>query len=153
MYVSLGATGNTGSVVANRLLDKGKKVRVVGRDTKKLATFSGRGEEAFVANVNDAEALTRGFAGAEAVYAMVPPNPTSDRYRAVQSDIIESIARALEKSGVKHAVTLSSFGAGKPDKTGPIAGLHEMETRLNQIHGLRVLQLRAGHFMANTCPP
>ena len=152
MYVILGATGNTGSVVANRLLDKGKTIRVVGRDSKKLAAFTSRGAEAFVANVNDAEALSRAFAGAEAVYAMVPPDHTSDRYRAVQSEIIESIAKALEKSGVKHAVTLSSFGADKPDKTGPIAGLHEMEARLNQIEGLNVLHLRAGYFMENTLP-
>jgi len=152
MYVILGATGKTGSVVANRLLDKGKKVRVVGRDTKKLATFTSRGAEGFTANVTDAEALSRAFAGAEAVYAMIPPDPASDRYRAVQSEIIESIATALEKSGVKHAVTLSSFGADKSDKTGPIAGLHAMETRLNQIVGLNVLHLRAGYFMENTLP-
>src|SRR6266481_4646975 len=30
MYVILGATGNTGSVAARRLLDKAKKVRVMG---------------------------------------------------------------------------------------------------------------------------
>src|SRR5260370_16784783 len=83
---------------------------------------------------------------------MIPPDPASDRYRAAQSEIIESIARALEKSGVKHAVTLSSFGADKPDKTGPIAGLHEMETRLNQIEGLNVFHLRPGDFMGNTLP-
>ena len=31
-YVILGASGNTGSVVADFLLSKGQKVRVVGRD-------------------------------------------------------------------------------------------------------------------------
>ena len=31
-YVILGATGNTGSIIADILLSKGKKVRVVGRD-------------------------------------------------------------------------------------------------------------------------
>ncbi len=35
-YVILGATGNTGSIVANSLLSKGKKVRVVGRDAERL---------------------------------------------------------------------------------------------------------------------
>ena len=29
MYVVTGATGNTGSIIANRLLDAGKKVRVI----------------------------------------------------------------------------------------------------------------------------
>ena len=32
MYVILGASGNTGSIIATSLLLKGEKVRVVGRD-------------------------------------------------------------------------------------------------------------------------
>jgi uncharacterized protein YbjT (DUF2867 family) len=36
MNVILGATGNTGSIVAKFLLSKGKKVRVVGRDSGRL---------------------------------------------------------------------------------------------------------------------
>jgi uncharacterized protein YbjT (DUF2867 family) len=39
MYVISGATGKTGSVVAERLLTKGEKVRVVGRDPKRLERF------------------------------------------------------------------------------------------------------------------
>jgi len=152
MYVILGVTGRTGSVVANTLLNKGKKVRVVGRDSTKLAPFVSRGAEAFVANVLDAQALGRAFAGAEGVYALIPPNLTSDEYRRYQGQVTNAIATAIEAAGVKHAVTLSSFGADKPDKTGPIAGLHTMETRLNQIEGLNVLHLRAWYFMENTLP-
>src|SRR6266436_9873372 len=152
MYVILGATGNTGSVVANALLGKKKKVRVVGRDNKRLATFTSRGAEAFTANVTDAKALSRAFTGAEAVYAMIPPDLTNENYRGFQSRAVEAIGEALEKAGVKHAVTLSSFGADKPDKTGPIAGLHELESKLNRIKGLNVLHLRAGYFMENTLP-
>jgi uncharacterized protein YbjT (DUF2867 family) len=152
MYVILGATGNTGSVVANRLLGKKKQVRVVGRDNKKLATFTGRGAEAFTANITDEKALNRAFAGAEAVYVMIPPDLTNENYRGFQSRATEAIGEALEKAGVKHAVTLSSFGADKADKTGPIAGLHDLESRLNKIKGLNVLHLRAGYFMENTLP-
>jgi uncharacterized protein YbjT (DUF2867 family) len=152
MYVILGATGNTGSVVTNTLLSKQKKVRVVGRDSKKLTTFASRGAEAFTANVTDEKALSRAFAGAEAVYAMIPPDLANDNYRGFQSQASNAIAKALEDAGVEHAVTLSSFGADKPDKTGPIAGLHELETKLNLIKGLNVLHLRAGYFMENTLP-
>ncbi len=152
MYVILGATGNTGSVVANALLGKKKKVRVVGRDNQKLAAFTSRGAEAFTANVTDEKALNRAFAGAEAVYAMIPPDLTNENYRGFQSQASEAIATALEKEGVKHVVALSSFGADKPDKTGPIAGLHELESKLNSIKGLNVLHLRAGYFMENTLP-
>src|SRR6267378_3499903 len=152
MYVILGATGHTGSVVANSLLGQKKKVRAVGRDNKKLAAFTSRGAEAFTANIADEKALTRAFTGAEAVYAMIPPDLTNDNYRGFQSLASNAIAKALENAGVKHAITLSSFGADKPDKTGPIAGLHEMESKLNLVKGLNVLHLRAGYFMENTLP-
>src|SRR5260370_4356192 len=150
MYVILGATGNTGSVAARRLLDRGKKVRVVGRDGKKLAPFAGRGADAFPANVLDTEALSRAFAGAEGVYVLIPPAMSLPDFRAYEGQVTESIAKALESAGVTHAVTLSSFGADKPDKTGPVVGLHKMEKRLAQIKGLNALHLRAGHFMENT---
>src|SRR5947199_5564352 len=150
MYVILGATGNTGSVVARRLLDRGKRVRVVGRDNKKLAPFVSRGADAFAADVLDTDALSRAFAGAQGVYALIPPEMTSPDFRAYQDRVTEAIAKALEKGGVTHAVTLSSVGADKPEKTGPVVGLHKMEMRLAQVRGLNALHLRAGYFMENT---
>ena len=73
MYVITGATGNTGSAVAERLLEAGQKVRVVGRDPKRLEKFTEKGAESFIADVTDGGALTNAFAGAKAVYAMIPP--------------------------------------------------------------------------------
>ena len=122
MYVILGATGHTGSLVANTLLGKKKKVRAVGRDNTRLAAFTRRGAEAFTANITDEKALSRAFTDAEAVYAMIPPDLANDNYRGFQSLASNAIAKALENAGVKHAVTLSSFGADKPDKTGPDCG-------------------------------
>ena len=152
MYVVLGASGNTGSIVANALLDLGKEVRVVGRDSKKLAPFVNRGAEAFTADVVDGEALSRAFAGAEAVYSLTPPNLASTNYRAYQDQVTGAVAKAIETAGVKYAVTLSSVGADKAEKTGPVAGLHAMESRFAQIPGLNALHLRAGYFMENTLP-
>ena len=73
MYVILGATGNTGSIVANFLLSKGKKVRVVGRDSGRLQRFVDKGAEAFTADMSDATALTKAFSGARAAYLLLPP--------------------------------------------------------------------------------
>jgi hypothetical protein len=73
MYVVTGATENTGSVIADALLATGKKVRVIGRDAKRLERFTHKGAEAFVADPTDAAAITNAFAGAEAAYLMIPP--------------------------------------------------------------------------------
>jgi uncharacterized protein YbjT (DUF2867 family) len=150
MYVVTGATGNTGSVVASHLLAAGKKVRGIGRSAERLQRLAQKGGEPFVASLTDTEALTRAFQGANAVYVMIPPDYSAPDVRAQQRDVTESIAAALERSGVKYAVALSSFGADKAEKTGPVVGLHRMEQRLNRIAGLNVLHLRAGYFMENT---
>ena len=49
--------------------------------------------------------------------------------------VIDSLASALQKNGTKQAVVLSSIGADKPDKTGPVVGLHRMEEKLNRSPG------------------
>jgi len=152
MYVVLGATGNTGTVVAKALLDGSQKVRVVGRSKERLAGFVILGAEACEANLLDSDALTKACTGARAVYCLLPPDHASTDYRAQQDKETNSIASALEAAGVTHVVALSSFGADKPAKTGPVAGLHVMEERFRQIPKLNALYLRAGYFMENTLP-
>src|SRR4051794_36734634 len=120
MYVVTGATGNTGRVVANHLLDQKKTVRVIGRSKERLQPLADRGAESFVADMNDQAALTKAFSGASAVYAMIPPSMTSQDFRGDQRRIASAIAAALEHSGVKHAVVLSSIGADKESGTGPV---------------------------------
>ena len=148
MYVVIGATGNTGSIVANKLANQGKNVRVVGRNAEHLAQF--KKAEPFVGDVTDKTAMAKAFQGAQAVYLMMPPNATIPDYKAYQQQVIESLGAAVEKNGVKFAVVLSSVGADKPEKSGPILGLRSLEERLNRISGLNVLRLRAAYFMENT---
>jgi len=151
MYVVTGATGNTGHVVAQKLLVNGQKVRTVGRSADRLQAIAAEGAEPFVADLIDKQALTKAFTGARAVYAMVPPpSANAQDYRAYQDRISDAIAAALSAAKVPYAVTLSSFGADKPDKTGPVVGLHNLEQKLNKITGLNVLHLRPGYFMENT---
>ncbi len=150
MYVIIGATGNTGSVVANKLLAQGKKVRVVGRNAGHLAQFTAKGAEPLVGNVTDKNTVTKAFTGAQAAYVMLPPDPSVQDFVAHADQITETLASAIEKSGVKHVVSLSSVGADKPKNTGPIVGLHRLEDRLNRISGLNALHLRAAYFMENT---
>ena len=144
-YVILGASGNTGSIIANSLLLKGEKVRVMGRDAGRLQRFVRQGAEAFMASVSDAAALTKAFSGARAAYLMLPPVKS----REDQERESDAIAKAVKESGVRYAVNLSSYGAHVPEGTGPVAGLHSAEQKLNAIDGLNVLHLRAAYFMEN----
>lgn len=152
MYAITGATGNTGRVVAEKLLANGKQVRVIGRDTSRLAHFLQKGAEVIAADLTDAVGLARAFDGARAAYVLVPPNITSADVRAHQEQVSDALAVALGKASVSHAVVLSSFGADKADKTGPVVGLHNLEQKLNGLAKLNALYLRAGYFMENLLP-
>jgi uncharacterized protein YbjT (DUF2867 family) len=150
MYAITGASGNTGSVVASTLLDSGKKVRVIGRNANHLRPFADRGAEVFVADLSDTAQLVRAFSGAEAVYAMIPPDPAAPDVLGYEDRVAKSLASALADAKVRYAVTLSSVGADKPSGTGLILGLHHLEQTLDRVSALNLLHLRAGYFMENT---
>ena len=150
MYAVIGATGHTGKIVAQRLLDEGKHVRAIGRDERRLEPLKIAGAEPVVCDLTDAAALSRAFAGVKAAYVMIPPNMVAKDYRAFQDRVTDAVSSALSAAGVEYAVTLSSYGADKDAKTGPVVGLHKMEQSLNAIDGLNVLHQRAVYFMENT---
>jgi uncharacterized protein YbjT (DUF2867 family) len=150
MYVITGASGNTGSVVAKTLLDQGKKVRVISRNSSHLRQFTERGAEAVVADITDTNQLARAFNGAEAVYAMIPPNYSAPDTLAYDERVTTSLASALENAKVRYVVNLSSIGAERPSGNGPVVGLYRQEQAFNAVRGLNVLHLRAGYFMENT---
>jgi len=152
MYVVLGASGHTGRVVAENLLERGEKVRVVGRSANRLQDLGAKGAEIAIADVGDAPALTKAFKDADAAYVLIPPDPSSNNYRAFQDRVSDAIAASVENAGLRRIVTLSSFGADKASGTGPVVGLYNLEQKLNQIDGVNVLHLRAGYFMENISP-
>ena len=144
-YVILGATGHTGSIVANFMLSKGQKVRVIGRDPGRLRRFVDKGAEAFTADMSDAAALTKAFSGARAAYLLLPPAKSPEE----QERDSDAIAKAVKESGLRYAVHLSSYGAQVAEGAGPVSGLHSSEQKLNAISGLNVLHVRAAYFMEN----
>lgn len=149
MIAITGATGNTGAPAADASLAKGEKIRVIGRDASKLERFTAKGAEAFTGNAENADDMARAFEGADAVYLLIPQALHREDFREYQERISDAYASAVQTSGVKFAVTLSSIGASHAEGVGPIVGLHNMEGKLNRISGLNVLHLRPAHFMEN----
>ncbi len=149
MYVIVGATGNTGRVITETLLDQGKAVRAIARSADHLKPLAAKGAEPFVGSLEDPEAMARAFSGAEAAYTMIPPNLAADNVRAYQNRIGETLAMAIATARVPAVVNLSSIGAHLSEKVGPVTGLYDMEQRLNRLEGTNVLHLRPAFFMEN----
>jgi len=152
MYVIMGATGNIGCKLANILLDKGEKVKVIGRSAERLKPFVDHGAEAAVGDVSDVGFLTNVFKGANAVFALIPPDYTANDFRGYYNEIGANIVKSIQESGVKHVLFLSSVGAHLPEKTGPIKGLYDVEQRLNNLDDVNILHLRPTYFMENLLP-
>ncbi|HUK56362.1 MAG TPA: NAD(P)H-binding protein [Nitrospiria bacterium] len=149
MYAITGATGNTGRRIAETLLSNGKKVRVIGRDAARLKPLVEKGAEPLTGSLEDAAAMTRAFAGMKAVYAIIPPNPAAKDLRAYQNQVGEALGAAIANARVPHVVNLSSIGAHRSDKVGPVNGLYDQEQRLNKLNEVHVVHLRPGYFMEN----
>lgn len=149
MIAITGATGNIGSKIATELLSRGHKVRCIARTAQNLLPLSDQGAEVAAVSLAQTDLLTRAFSGAEAVFAMIPPNYEAPDFIAYQDMIGASIAEAIREAGVKYVVNLSSLGAHLPDLTGPVKGLHAQEIRLNKLFDSHVLHLRPAYFMEN----
>ncbi len=149
MIVVTGATGNIGRKIAEILLKSGQRVRVVVRSADKAKDLKEKGAEVAVASLDDADALAAALKGADAAFLMIPPNYTAQDFRAYQNKISESLEKAVRQSGVKFVVNLSSVGAHRPEKGGPINGLYDHEQRLNKIPNVNVFHLRPCYFMEN----
>ena len=85
------------------------------------------GAKAAVGSVEDVAFLTNAFAGADAVYTIVPTKWDSSEWKKWIGSIGENYAVAIETNGIQYVVNLSSIGADKADGVGPVSGLHLAE--------------------------
>ena len=151
MFVVAGVTGNTGSVVAQTLLDRKQPVRVIVRTADKGAAWKAKGAEVAVASLDDAQALTKACEGATGAYLLVPPNYPAVSYLDDRKKISDALAKAVKASGLGHVVFLSSIGAHLPEETGPIRVVRYGEQQLGAV-AKNLTILRPPYFLDNWVP-
>ncbi len=148
-FVICGATGNVGSKVAGALLAAGEPVRGIARERVRLGPLAARGAEPFPGDIGDAKFLSKAFTGARAVFVMLPTSFNVSDMREYQDRLGESLVSALSDARVPRVVTLSSVGAHLSRGTGPILGLHGLETKIDTLTATAAMHLRPGYFMEN----
>jgi uncharacterized protein YbjT (DUF2867 family) len=148
MFAVAGVSGHTGKVVAETLLAQKKPVRVIVRDAAKGEEWKKRGAEVAIADLDDAEALTKALRGATGAYLLLPPMMGSTDVRGDNARKIAAIAKAVDASGVGHVVFLSSIASQHDAGTGPIVSTHDAEVVLSALRA-DVTFLRAPYFMEN----
>ena len=148
MFTVMGITGKVGGAVAENLLAAGKTVRGVVRDIGKAKAWSDRGVDLVQSAYDDAAGLAGAFAGAEGVFAMIPPDFAPAPGLPDQKRTIAAIREALQKATPGKAVFLSSIGSEQPSGLGLITSTHLMEQATRTLP-IPVAYLRAGSFMEN----
>lgn len=148
MFVISGATGNTGSVVAQTLIDQGQPVRVIVRSEEKGAQWKAKGAEVAVAEIMDTEAMTRALEGASGAYFLLPPDLTNEDFLGVSIKRAEAIVKAAKAARLPHAVILSSVGAHLDGNTGPISTIAQLE-KLFIAASIPLSAVRPAYFLEN----
>lgn len=148
MFAIMGATGQTGGAALAAALEAGRMVKAIVREPGRAAALADKGAVLATADLDDVEALTAAFAGAEAVYVLNPvPHAAEDVFAAAAKNGT-AIAEAIRRAGVPHVVALSSSGAHLTEGTGIVRALHDFEQAL---HGAApsLTFIRATEFMEN----
>ncbi|MDR6937460.1 NmrA family NAD(P)-binding protein [Luteibacter sp. 3190] len=148
MYAITGITGRVGGALADALFAAGKPVRAVVRDSGRAQALAARGAEVATAAIDDAASLARAFAGAEAVFILLPPefDPAPD-FLTAPDPVIASIHEALLAARPDRVVALSTIGADAAE-ANLLSRLGRMERVLATLP-MPVTFLRAGWFIEN----
>lgn len=143
-----GSLGNIGKSLTKKLVDAGNDLTVISSNAERNAAIEALGAKPAIGSVNDSNFLAETFAGADAVFAMTPPNLGGSNVIENTIKAGQSFANAIQHANIKRVVMLSSIGADLPQGTGPIAGLYAIEKEYNKLDAA-ITFLRAGFFYTN----
>lgn len=147
MFAITGITGQVGGTVARALIDNGQRVRAVVRNAEKGAAWARKGCEVAVADLYDAAALKKAFAGVQGVFFLLPPvfDPSPDFNEARR--VIAAAREALEVARPSKVVSLSTIGAQALQPN--LLQQHQLQEKSLGTLPLPITFLRAAWFMEN----
>jgi uncharacterized protein YbjT (DUF2867 family) len=138
-YLLIGATGNIGSRVTERLTARSERPSVFVRDAKKAKTLFGDQVNIHVGDLDKpGPSLSAALAGIDGVFLVTEGPDLEVRDRAV--------AIAAKSAGVRHLVKLSTLDVHSGVGTGPWHARGEEAVRES---GLEFTFIQSGGFMLN----
>jgi uncharacterized protein YbjT (DUF2867 family) len=151
MYIVLGASGHVGSCVAEELMRSGHRVTVVLRDQRKAQGWVERGAKVAICDVTDTEGLRNVFKMGRRAFLLNPPAPPSSDTDREEHRTVESIAGALQGSGLEQVVVESTYGAQRGVRIGDLSVLFDFEQAISAVKIPNTI-LRAAYYMSNWDP-
>ncbi len=148
-----GSLGHISQPLTKELLQKGHEVTVISSRPENQAAIESLGAAAAIGTLEDVQFLTAVFTGADAVYVMVPPNNYFDHsldLNGYYSRLGRNYASAIERSGVKRVVNLSTIGAHLEKGSGILIGAHNVQQILDRLPAeISITHMRPTSFYYN----
>ena len=151
LFLVTGITGHVGGVTAQRLLDKGHRVRALVRNAQKAAPWAAKGVQLVEGDMTDRAAMAAALHDVHGAFLMLPPVMAPRPGFPEAQAVIDSYVDALRAEPPRRVVALSSIGSEKSSGLGLITSTHMLEEALVGMP-FPVAFIRAGSFLENYVP-
>ncbi|MGI5460452.1 NAD(P)H-binding protein [Streptomyces sp. CA-249302] len=148
MLVITTPTGQIGGQVVDLLLASEEPIRVIVRDPSRLSPEVRERVEVVQGSHRDHDVVMKAFAGADAVFWLVPPDPRAENVDGHLLDPTRSACEAIAAQGVRRVVAVTSMGRGIEKGAGQLSAAHVSEELIART-GVRFRALRPAGFMEN----
>lgn len=153
--VITGSLGNISKPLAQELAQKGHSVVVISRKIERQQDIEAIGAKAAIGTMEDVDFLSETLRDADVLYSMVANNsghffdPNLDII-AFYKQIANNYKQAIEQSGVKRVVHLSSIGAHTDKGNGVLRFHYNAENILRQLpDDVSIKFMRPAGFFTN----
>jgi uncharacterized protein YbjT (DUF2867 family) len=114
MIIVTAPTSMIGQQVVTQLLDTGAPVRMIARDPSRLSLQIRDRVEVVQGSHSDTRVVNTAFEGADAVFWLVPPDPSAKSVEAAYVDFTRAACEAFKNHGIDRVVGISALGRGTP---------------------------------------
>ena len=114
MIIVTAPTGAIGHQVLENVLQGQEPIRVIARDPSRLPPHARDRIDVVQGSHSDAAVVNKAFAGADAVFWLVPPDPRAKTVDAAYVDFTRPACAAFKTHAVKRVVGISALGRGTP---------------------------------------
>lgn len=140
--VVTGSLGNISKPLTENLVQKGHSVTVVSSQADKQKEIEALGAAVAIGTIEDTDFLTKTFAGADAVYCMIPMSFTESDQAGYLRRLARNYLQALQQTGIKRVVVLSGWAADLVDD-------ENVEGVFDELTDASITIMRPAYFYSN----
>lgn len=145
MNIITGATGQVGSHLINRLIEKGVSSIAVVRNSEKIKNKEIQFRQA---DLLVKDQVIKAFRNGTSAFLLTPENPTSNDIIRDTKKIVENYRIAVEENEIKRIVCLSCIGAHIEGKTGNILMSRLLEDSFRDLN-IEKIFVRPSYYFSN----